>query len=74
MPLIMRCKECGYILYEGSWLEARSIMFTPIRKVITKHDGKCPKCGRELKMPSAKDITISPNLEYFPRRGKKDES
>lgn len=73
MPVIARCKECGYILYNGAFQEMRYLALTPPRAIMKKYDGRCPKCGRELKMPSSKDITILPNLEYFPRR-KKNES
>lgn len=66
MPLIIRCKECGYMLYEGKWIV--KLYMSPLQKIMNIHEGRCPKCGRELEMPSSKDITILPNFEYFPKR------
>jgi len=87
MPLTARCKECGYILYSGDF-SLRSGMREGIhysysfpnvpQKIINLHEGKCPKCERELEMPTWKDLEILPDPEHdFPwrreRQGKRKE-
>ncbi len=41
MPQTVTCNQCGYLLYEGSELK-------PPDEIISKHNGKCPKCGKKL--------------------------
>ena len=70
MPLIVSCKECGHILHSGSLFTLRSLSKSITQQVSEMHEGECPKCKRNLEMSSVKkeDVTVSPNLEYFPRR------
>ncbi|MEM0313556.1 MAG: hypothetical protein QW056_00465 [Candidatus Bathyarchaeia archaeon] len=41
MPQRVTCNQCGHLLYEGVDLK-------PPDEIISKYDGKCPKCGRKL--------------------------
>lgn len=81
MPTTARCKECGYILYDGVFAlrtgtkggKYYSYSFPNIpQKIINSHDGKCPKCGRELEMPSWKDFDILsvPEFDFPEKKGR----
>ena len=81
MPLTARCKECGYILYDGEFstrvkTKGRFLYTAPSipREIMKIHDGKCPKCKRKLEMPSLGDVIILAVPEFeFPFGGKKNE-
>jgi len=62
MPLTVRCKECGYILYSGSFSALRiGIMFASLyERVAKKNRWRCPRCRRELEIPFRTTIRIGP--------------
>ena len=79
MPLTARCKKCGHILYDGDFTVRRGTTgyTSPVaiipRYIIKIHEGKCPKCGRKLEMPSIGDVEVLPNPEFdFPWRKKNE--
>ncbi|MHC1601531.1 MAG: hypothetical protein ACXQTB_04220 [Candidatus Nezhaarchaeales archaeon] len=37
MPQIVKCANCGYVLYKGNDL-------VPPKDIVKKFNGKCPKC------------------------------
>lgn len=63
MPLVVRCKECGHVLYSGvflirsSWKSTKPIA---LKKIADKHEGKCPSCDRALEPSKSKVIGVSP--------------
>ncbi len=56
MPLIVVCGKCGRKLYEGK---------NPIsvNELIRRLKGRCPNCGKELKLRPEKVV-----VEALPRR------
>ena len=80
MPLTARCKECGYILYDGDFSlgggERGRVYYTYSfpnvpQKIINLNEGKCPKCERKLEMPSWEDLDILAVPEFEFPWGKK---
>lgn len=72
MPLVVRCKECGYVLYDGDFFVIVGKgygTYTGYRKPIgfqwiaNTHEGKCPNCSRTLEPSKAKVIGVSPANE-----------
>jgi len=51
MPEVIRCSNCGVVLYRGDEL-------TNPKEVIKRYNFRCPKCGRKLEVPP-KEIKIS---------------
>jgi len=41
MPQIVKCANCGYVLYKGNDL-------VPPKDIVKKFNGKCPKCMAPL--------------------------
>ncbi|MDI9620042.1 MAG: hypothetical protein QFX33_04450 [Candidatus Nezhaarchaeota archaeon] len=53
MPQVIKCVNCGYVLYKGNDL-------VPPREVIKKFHGKCPKCASTLNQtPISIDVQAS---------------
>jgi len=69
MPIIYRCKRCGFILYDSSNpVEYGFSHFHGIptpSEVIAWWGGRCPRCGRELEKPSLDDIVIGITKSQF---------
>ena len=62
------CSQCGYVLYEyriengkvkvsPSGFKKEAGLATP-KKVIEFYGGKCPRCGKKLRLPSLDNIVI----------------
>jgi len=41
MPQLVVCESCGELLYKGKDIK-------PPDEIISAHNGKCPKCGKDL--------------------------
>ena len=54
MPQKVICEKCGFVLYEGSDLK-------PPDEIIQTHDGKCPKCGKQISFVPKKVVVKSAN-------------
>ena len=57
MPVVYRCRGCGYILYAIERVGNPYGVKTP-SEVISMYGGVCPKCGRRLEKPGLKDVEI----------------
>ena len=52
MPLLVKCRKCGAVLYEGEDLK------TPY-EIVGPYDGKCPNCGKKLSnIPKTVEIKL----------------
>ncbi|MCD6325715.1 hypothetical protein J7L97_05445 [Candidatus Bathyarchaeota archaeon] len=47
MPQRVNCDRCGAVLYEGEELKSPE-------EILQMHNGKCPKCGRDLSLTPKK--------------------
>ena len=52
MPVVYRCRECGFVLWAG----CRDLP-TP-SEVIARYGGRCPRCGRKLTKPTLRDVRV----------------
>jgi len=58
VPQRVSCDRCGAILYEGEELKSPE-------EILQMHDGKCPKCGRNLSLtPKKIEVKASPNKSF----------
>lgn len=64
------CSDCGYLLYEYKRENGKVIahpkdlsgsrgLLTP-SEIIAFYNGRCPRCGRKLRLPSLDSIVIKP--------------
>jgi len=63
------CSQCGYLLYEYKIEKGKAKVYPSVFKkytgvaspseIIAFYGGKCPRCGKKLKLPTWEDITIS---------------
>ena len=58
MTLTVRCKDCDYILYDGSLVHQTGHHGTAIQRVFEKNHGRCPNCGRSLELEN-KRVEVS---------------
>lgn len=62
MPLTVRCKECGCVLYDGDFLAVMGEKYrwrVSFTKVAEMHEGICPNCGRTLDPSKSKVIRVT---------------
>jgi len=52
LPQKVNCDKCGAVLYEGEELKSPE-------EIIQMHNGRCPKCGRELSLTPIK-VEVKP--------------
>ena len=50
MPLVYKCKNCGYVLYDSrNWKKYTRVPRLPTpSEVVAWYDGRCPNCGKPL--------------------------
>jgi len=70
MPVVYKCKKCGYILYEfyrvgQDFYGLRTP--TEIGYILAE---KCPRCGHKFEVPTLEDITIG----FIENRGRRNDS
>ena len=58
MPIVYRCKKCGYVLYVF-WRVGSSYGVPTPSEIISRYGGYCPKCGKRLQKPSWQNIVIA---------------
>ncbi len=61
MPVVYRCKVCGFILdvFVKVGQNSRGVL-TP-SELISQYGGMCPRCGHRLEPPTLSDIIVKPN-------------
>ncbi len=59
MPLVYRCKECGYVLHYLEYVGQDYVGVPSITEVLSKYGYTCPKCKSRLRLPSQTDILIT---------------
>lgn len=62
--MIYRCKRCGYTFYVFSKVGLDFFGMPTPSEISNWYAGVCPKCGKPVEKPSARDVKIIP----FPRR------
>lgn len=61
MPVVYRCRVCGYVLYVFARVGQDSYGVPTPSEVLSRFGGLCPRCGRPLDRPTPNDIVIKPN-------------
>ena len=59
MPVLFRCSGCGTIIYRFERVGQDCFGLPTPSELLTMFNGKCPSCGRKLKLPNIDDIVIA---------------
>ena len=59
MPVFFRCSSCGTIIYRFERVGQDCFGLPTPSELLTMFNGKCPACGKKLKLPSIDDIVIT---------------
>ncbi|MEM0021137.1 MAG: hypothetical protein QW039_05735 [Fervidicoccaceae archaeon] len=59
MPIVYRCRNCGYVLHYLQKVGQDYIGIPSINEIMSKHGYICPKCKTKLSKPSQEDILIT---------------
>jgi len=59
MPVLFRCSGCGTVIYRFERVGQDCFGLPTPSELLTMFNGRCPTCGRELRLPSIEDIVIS---------------
>ena len=62
------CSQCGYLLYEYKIEKGKAKVYPSSfkkytgvaspREIIAFYNGRCPRCGKKLRLPSLDNIVI----------------
>jgi hypothetical protein len=58
MPVVYRCKYCGFILYVFTHVGQDSYGVPTPSEIMSQYGGICPRCGHPLEPPRLHDIVI----------------
>ena len=58
MPVIYRCRVCGYVLYVFERVGQSSYGVPTPSELISMYGSACPRCGRPLEPPRLRDIVV----------------
>ncbi|KSW12200.1 hypothetical protein CF15_05415 [Pyrodictium occultum] len=61
MPVVYRCRVCGFILHVFVRVGQNSYGLPTPSELASQFGGICPRCGSPLGRPSLNDIVIKPN-------------
>lgn len=61
MPIVYRCKVCGFILHVFVRVGQNSYGVPTPSELMSQYGGICPRCGHQLEPPTIDDIIIKPN-------------
>ena len=61
MPIVYRCKHCGFILHVFVRVGQNSYGVPTPSELMSQYGDHCPRCGHRLTPPSLSDIIIKPN-------------
>ena len=68
VPVVYRCRQCGYILYVF-WRVGQSSYGVPTpSEIMSYYGGVCPRCGRPLQRPSIRDVIVVAGRELVEAR------
>jgi len=59
MPLVYRCKECGFVFHYLEYVGQDYVGIPSIYEVMGRYGHTCPKCKSRLSFPSQSDIIIT---------------
>ena len=58
MPIVYRCRRCGYVLYVFARVGQSSYGVATPSEVKALFGGRCPRCGGLLGEPRARDVDV----------------
>ncbi len=61
MPVVYRCKHCGFILHVFVKVGQSSYGVPTPSELISIYGGACPRCGHRLEPPTLNDIVVKPD-------------
>jgi len=61
MPVIYRCRICGFILHVFKRVGQDSYGMPTPSELSARYGGFCPRCGNRLSKPTLKDIIVKPS-------------
>jgi hypothetical protein len=61
MPIVYRCRRCGFILHVFVKVGQNSYGVPTPSELASQFGGICPRCGAPLGKPSLNDIIVKPN-------------
>ncbi len=61
MPIVYRCKHCGFILHVFVRVGQNSYGVPTPSELMSQYGGICPRCGHPLEPPTMRDIILKPN-------------
>ena len=61
MPIVYRCKNCGFILHVFVRVGQNSYGVPTPSELASWYGGICPRCGAPLGRPTLSDIIVKPN-------------
>jgi len=68
MPVVYRCRVCGYVLYVH-WRVGQSSYGVPTPSEVSSwYGGRCPRCGHPLARPGLDDVTVVADKELVVAR------
>jgi len=68
VPVVYRCKNCGYILYVF-WRVGQDSYGVPTpSELISIYGGVCPRCGHRLEKPGLDDVEVVAGRELVEAR------
>ncbi|MEW9491398.1 MAG: hypothetical protein TQ35_0004245 [Candidatus Aramenus sulfurataquae] len=59
MPVVYKCKNCGYELYRFEKVGQDFYGVRTPSEIKSIYGGRCPKCGYQLSTPTMQDIRIT---------------
>ncbi len=59
MPVLFKCSGCGTIIYRFERVGQDCFGLPTPSELLTMFNGRCPACGKKLKLPSIDDIIIT---------------
>ena len=61
MPVVYRCKHCGFILHVFVRVGQDTYGVPTPRELRSIYGGLCPRCGHRLEPPTLNDIIVKPH-------------
>ena len=68
VPVVYRCRQCGYILYVFWRVGQNSYGVLTPSEVISMYGGVCPRCGHPLRRPGLQDLSVTADRDLVRMR------